>query len=107
MKSERRILIIKAIKCKNQVFSSYFLIRGAKGLEHYALLKGDSTSVLNYIKKSKLSEEVREVIDLSKEDIKATEPLKNYANFINKVVSETHRLICRELATNNLDDIDG
>ena len=106
MKNERRLLIIKVISCEHQIFSIYFIIRGVKGLEHFALMKGGLTDAINYVKRNKLMDEVHEIIDLSKETI-PPKTVRKYIKFINNIISKTHRLICFELTTNNLGDRDG
>ena len=105
MKRERRTLIVKTFKCGTQYFSAFFLLRGVKGLEHFALLKGEYADVINYVRQNKLLEEVHEILDLSKEKPMETSGfIKEYMEFINRVVYETHKLICREPRTNNLGD---
>jgi len=105
MKRERRTLIIKTFRCGTQRFSAFFLLRGVKGLEHFALLKGGYTDVIDYVKKNKLWEEVNEVLNLSGEEpIETSGFIKDYMRFIDRVVYVTHKLICREPRTNNLGD---
>jgi len=110
MKREKRILVLKTFSCKDQEFSLFFIIRGMKNLEHFALLRGGSDEVVNYLSKSKLIDEVQEFINLSEEEEeKAESPrlVRRYLGFINRVFMETHKLICYEPTTNNLGNRNG
>jgi|Deesub1362A_J573_1020465.scaffolds.fasta_scaffold39175_2 hypothetical protein len=64
MKREIRILLVHESKCG---FSLYAIIRGIKGIEHLALVRGGFNEALEDARIKDLLDEVRHVINLDSE----------------------------------------
>ncbi len=99
MKKEVRNLFLVEIKCRES-HTVFIIFRGPEEIEHFGLIPGSSTEALRILREEGLMEEVKNVLrsrygDAEEAIHQAKSLFKNW-RFINRVLKETHRLICRE-----------
>ncbi|MCD6324032.1 MAG: hypothetical protein J7L55_02865 [Desulfurococcales archaeon] len=99
MKKEVRTLLMVEIRCEN-THTAFFIFRGEKGIEHFGLIPGTSSDALQFLSRNALLEEVKRTISLRYEELSGKVPspqeIRVHWAFIQRLITETHRLICRE-----------
>ncbi len=106
MKSESRILIMKEFKdCQGHRLTFYVIMRGEKGIEHLGISDGDGSTVVKYLRASRLIDEVRIFINLNefydRELQRFPEAVKRKVQeslkLLNALTEEVNRLICADI----------